>query len=103
MSAEREKSMLMVEILEKFAPYMDKSTDQFREMGALITNFGTMIESFSDLPDDKKTELMNFIRMFNSYIELASTNYATLNNFYGYMASKTNDIISDYKTSMGME
>jgi hypothetical protein len=103
MSAEREKSMLMVEILEQFAPYMDKSTGLFKEMGFLISNLGSMIESFSELPDDKKMELMNFITTFNSYIEHASQNYTELNSFYSYLATKTNNIIADYKASMGME
>ena len=69
----------------------------------MISNFGSMIESFSDLPDDKKMELMNFIALFNHYIEHASDNYKELNGFYSYMATRTNNIIADYKASMGMD
>lgn len=103
MIAEKEKAQLIVEILEKFAPYMDKSTDQFKEMGILITSFGELIDSFSELPDEKKTIFMGFIRMFNNYIELASANYSDLREFYSYMAQTTNSIIADYKNSIGIE
>lgn len=103
MPAEKEKSQLMVEILQEFAPYMDQSANLFREMGVLITNFGTLVESFHDLPDEKKIAFMEFIRHFNNYIEHASNNYTELNKFYGFIAEKTTVIIADYKALMGLD
>lgn len=103
MAAEKEKSMLMVEMLEKFAPYMDRSTDLFREMGLMITAFGSLVESLSEeLAADKKVQVMDFIKQFNSYIEHSSETYQQLNDFYAFMAGKTNEIINEYKNLMGM-
>lgn len=103
MLAQKEKTLLMVQILEKFAPYMDRSTDLFKEMGATISSFGTLVESMSDLPEDKKTEFVAFIKTFNTYIEGASNNYTELSNFYSFLAGTTNNIIAEYKAAMGIE
>ena len=103
MIAEKEKAQLVVQVLEKFAPHMDSSTELFQKMGLLITNFGSLLESFSDLPDEKKLELMNFIKYFNAYIEHASTNYNELRGFYSFMTQTTNTIIAEFKTAIGAE
>ena len=103
MVIEREKAVLMTALLEKFAPYMDKSTAQFQQMGNLITNFGTLVESLSDMPDDKKREFMKFIHLFNEYIGTASTNYTELGGFYAYLADTTSHILLDYKKAMGLD
>ena len=103
MIAQKEKAQLVVDVLEKFAPYMDQSTDLFQKMGVLITHFGSLVESFAELPDDKKLEFMNFIRTFNTYIEHASTNYSDLRNFYSYMTRTTNVVIQEYKAAIGVD
>ena len=103
MIASKEKANLIVEIMGKFAPYMDKSTDQYQDMGTMITGFGMLVESFSDLPEDKKPAFINFIRQFNQYIEQASANYAELRNFYSFMVVSTNELITEYKNAIGME
>lgn len=103
MIAEKEKAQLIVEVLEKFAPYMDNATDQFQQMGGVITNFGTLIESLAELPDEKKMPLMTFIRLFNIYIEKATANHNELRGFYSFMTSTTNTIIAEYKAAIGVE
>ena len=103
MIVEQQKAQLVVEVLEKFAPYMDDATALYTKMGAMITHFGQLVESFSELPEHNKIELMQFIKLFNNYIEHASSNHADLHKFYSYMASTTNGIIADYKHAIGME
>ncbi len=103
MIAEKEKAHLCVQIIEKFAPHMDDSTDLFKQMGEMITGFGLLVESFSELPEDKKIIFMNFIRLFNNYIEHASTNYNDLRGFYSFMTVTTNTSISAFRTAIGVE
>jgi hypothetical protein len=103
MIAEKEKAHLCVQVLEKFAPYMDNSTDLFKKMGEMISNFGLLVESFSELPEDKKKEFMNFIRVFNNYIEHASSNYNDLRGFYSFMTVTTNTSIAEFRTAIGAE
>lgn len=103
MIAEKEKAQLMVDILDKFAPYMDKSTDLFHSMGGMISSFGALVESFSDLPEEKRAAFMGFIRVFNQYIELNTANYNDLRGFYSFMTSSTNVIIAQYKAAIGAE
>ncbi len=102
MIAEKEKAQLAVEVIEKFAPYMDHSTEQFHIMGLMITQFGTLIESFADLPDDKKKEFMAFIKVFNDYIETASGNHNELRSFYSFMTQTTNTLIAEFKIAIGV-
>lgn len=103
MIAEMEKAQLMVQILDKFAPYMDQSTDLFHNMGGMISSFGALVESFSDLPEEKRTAFMSFIRVFNQYIEQNAANYNDLRGFYSYMTSSTNIIIAEYRAAIGAE
>ncbi len=103
MIAEKEKANLAVSILDKFAPYMDRSTDLFQEMGGMITQFGLLVEAFADLPEDKKPVFMNFIRHLNQYIENASANYNDLRGFYSFMVQTTNGLIIEYKNAIGLE
>lgn len=99
----KEKAQLSVEILEKFAPYMDNSTELFQKMGIMISNFGVLVESFSELPEDKKREFMKFIGLFQNYIESATSNFNDLRGFYSYMTQKTNLMITEFKLAIGEE
>ena len=103
MIAEKEKAHLSVQIIERFAPYMDNSTEQFHKMGLMISNFGLLVESFSELPEDKKAEFMTFIKLFNNYIAHASRNFADLRDFYSFMTLTTNTLIAEFKTAIGVE
>ena len=103
MIAEKEKAQLVVEVLGKFAPYMDNSTELFQNMGGLISKFGTLVESFAELPDEKKREFMEFIQFFNGYIEQAATNYNDLRGFYSFMTVTANTIIAEYRAAIGVE
>ncbi|MEO6668430.1 MAG: hypothetical protein ABIN36_03070 [Ferruginibacter sp.] len=99
----KEKAQLSVEVLEKFAPYMDSSTDLFQKMGVMISNFGVLVESFSELPDEQKKEFMQFIGLFQNYIETATSNYNDLRGFYSYMTQTTNSLITEFKQAIGVE
>ena len=103
MIAEKEKAQLIVEVMQRFAPHMDDSTDLFQKMGGMISNFGQMVESFSDLPEDKKAAFIDFIRLFNNYIEHAGANFNNLRDFYSYMTQTTNTLIHQYKLAIGVE
>ena len=102
MIAEKEKAQLAVEVIEKFAPYMDHSTEQFHIMGLMITQFGSLIESFADLAEEKKREFMAFIKVFNDYIETASNNHNELRSFYSFMTLTTNTLIAEFKMAIGV-
>lgn len=101
--AAKEKAHLSVEVLEKFAPYMDNSTDLFHKMGGMITNFGVLVESFSELPEEQKKEFMRFIAVFQDYIDKATSNYNDLRGFYSYMTLTTNTLIEEFKLAIGFE
>jgi hypothetical protein len=103
MIAEKEKAQLAVEIMEKFAPYMDNSAEQYHKMGLMISQFGLLVESLSELPEEKKKIFLDYIRVFNSYIEHAGANYNDLRNFYSFMTLTTNTLISQFKNAMGIE
>ena len=102
MIGEKEKAQLAVQVIEKFAPYMDHSTEQFHIMGLMITQFGSLVESFADLPEEKKKEFMSFIKVFNEYIETASNNQAQLRDFYSFMTQTTNTLIAEFKIAIGI-
>jgi hypothetical protein len=99
----KEKAQLSVEVLEKFAPYMDSSTELFQKMGIMISNFGILVESFSELPEEQKKEFMKFIGLFQSYIDNATSNYNDLRGFYSYMTETTNLAITEFKLAIGVE
>ena len=99
----KEKAQLSVEVLEKFAPYMDNSTELFQKMGIMISNFGELVESFSELPEEQKKEFMKFIALFQDYIDNATSNYNGLRGFYSYMTQTTNLMIAEFKLAIGVE
>lgn len=102
MIAEKEKAQLAVQVIEKFAPYMDHSTEQFHMMGLMITQFGSLVESFADLPEEKKKAFMVFIKVFNDYIETASANHNELRSYYSFMTQTTNTLIAEFKMAIGV-
>lgn len=101
--AAKEKVNLAVGILDQFAPYMDKSTNLFQQMGGMISIFGHLMESVADMPEEQRRSFMPFVQSFNTYIENATTNYNDLRQFYSFMALTTNQLISEFKVSIGME
>ncbi|MFT3910134.1 MAG: hypothetical protein QM737_11955 [Ferruginibacter sp.] len=101
--AAKEKAHLSVEVLDKFAPYMDNSTELFQKMGGMISNFGVLVESFSELPEEQKKEFIKFITVFQDYIDSATSNYNDLRGFYSYMTQTTNMLIEEFKMAIGFE
>ena len=103
LTSAKEKAQLSVEIMEKFAPHMDDSTQLFQKMGEMITNFGVLIESFPEIHGEKKIAFLNFINSFKVYIEGATSNYNDLRAFYSFMTLTTNTLIAEFKEAIGVE
>jgi len=98
----KEKVNLIVEVLNKFAPYMDNSTDLFQKMGGMISSFGKLMESVADMPEHERRDFMPFVQSFNNYIENATVNYNSLREFYSYMSLTTNQLMTEFKESIGI-
>jgi|GEM_PF-3561650 len=98
----KEKVNLIVEVLNKFAPYMDNSTDLFQKMGSMISSFGKLMEAVAEMPEQERKDFMPFVQSFNSYIEDATTNYNDLRAFYSYMSLTTNQLMLEFKESIGV-
>lgn len=101
--AAKERANLSVEIMNQFAPYMDHSTRVFQQMGEMITGFGKLIEAVSDMPENQRREFMSFVQSLNSYIEAATANHNELRQFYAFLTITTNQIIQEFKASIGMD
>jgi hypothetical protein len=103
MQLEKEKAHLAMEILEKFAPVMDDSTDLFNKIAVLIEDFRSFIESFSNLDEISKTKLTHFTELFTAYINSNTANYLNLNEFKEFIGNKTTTLIDEYKIAAGMK
>ncbi len=101
--AAKERANLSVEILNQFAPYMDHSTNLFKQMGELVSGFGKLMESVSEMPEPQRRDFMPFVQSLNSYVEGATGNFNELRQFYSFLTVTTNQSIADLKASIGMQ
>lgn len=103
MQIEKAKAHLSVEIQERFAPYMDNSTELFKKMGTVIEHFRTLVDSLSVVEGENKVQFMSFMSLFTEYIELNTNNYEEVQQFYSYLTTQSNSLVTDYKIAAGVE
>lgn len=100
--AAKERANLSVYILNNFAPYMDHSAKVFQQMGDMINGFGKLMEAVSEMPEQERKAFMPFVQSLNNYVEAATANHNELRKFYSFMTITTNQLIEEFKSSIGM-
>jgi len=99
MQTEKAKAHLSVEILERFAPYMDDTTVLFQQLGTVLSTYTALVESMENVDEEQKTKLVPFMRAFNEHIQGFTNNFGELKKHHIYLSQTTQRLIDEYKVA----